>query len=769
VTNISPRGPNSTLVQASDGTLYGTTAAEHGPASGTVFRIRPNGSGFAVLKRFTNSLEGSELFAGLALSENALFGTTRSGGLSDAGTVFRLNTDGTGFSVLKHFTGNADEGGDPRAGLIVSGNVLYGTTSVRGGNSRGWGSVFKLNTDGTGFTVLKEFLEQDGNTSFVPGGRLTVSGDFLYGTTTGGLMGSPLLGTVFKLKTDGTGFDTLRGGLVPRAGVTLKDGVLYGTSDSGGRSNQGTVFRLNTDGTGYRVLKEFSGADGAQPSSDLVLSSGVLYGTTSVGGSFDGGTVFRINTDGSDFRVLREIYTGDLDDGYWPSGGLLLSDGVLYGTTAEGGLGTGGILFRLNTDGSDFAVVKDFGASIGDAVFPESGVTASGGQLYGTTSNGGDFGQGTIYSAQIHGAGYRILKHFKDSPKEGAAPDRDLLVSDGVLYGVTSRGGSANMGTLFRMNTDGTAYRVLTEFRRTEEGYFVGGLTLADQVLYVSTRVGGASNAGTLFRMDTDGTGRRIIKEFRGGDGENPSGKLVVSRGVLYGTTYSGGRSNVGTVFRVNTDGTDFLVLKHFTGFMNHGAGPFAGVILSGSFLYGTTGGLGGAVSGTLFKMNTNGTDYVVLRTFGGVPGDGRYPAELQLAANGVLYGVTLTGGRSQKGTLFKIHVDGSGYAILKDFERSDESTPNGSLTVWGDRLYGTTQYGGDLGFGTLFALELSPRISLTSQSLDQALILRWDDATFTLQAAPAVTAAYTNVPGARSPYTNATFGSQTFFRLIGP
>ena len=253
VTGVSPQAP---LVQGPDGTLYGTAAGldgNGGEGYGTVFKIRPDGTGFAVLKYFTNSVEGAYSHAGLVLSGGALYGTTTYGGSSGYGTVFKVNTDGTGYTVLKSFTGS--DGAKPFAGLVLSGSTLYGTTSE--GGSSDYGVVFRMNTDGTGYTVLESFTGSDGAKPFA---GLVLSGDTLYGTTLGE-----------------------------------------------GGSSYGTVFKVNTDGTDYTVLKDFTGSDGKCPYADLVLSSGTLYGTTSSGGSSDAGTVFKVNTDGTGYTVLKSL------------------------------------------------------------------------------------------------------------------------------------------------------------------------------------------------------------------------------------------------------------------------------------------------------------------------------------------------------------------------------------------------------------------------------------------------------------------------------
>ena len=159
LTNISGFNPQSTLVQGADGTLYGTARNGEGSVAGTIFKVLPDGSGFTVLKWFTNYMDGANPYAGLALSGNVLYGTTPDGGSSNYGTVFSVNTDGTGYTVLKHFTGG--DGAHPYyAGLTLSNSVLYGATYF--GGSSNAGTVFKVNVDGTGYSVLKHLAGSNG-------------------------------------------------------------------------------------------------------------------------------------------------------------------------------------------------------------------------------------------------------------------------------------------------------------------------------------------------------------------------------------------------------------------------------------------------------------------------------------------------------------------------------------------------------------------------------------------------------------------------------
>src|SRR6267378_3252948 len=204
-------------------------------AFGLVMTSQVTAQTFTNLYGFTGGNDGGAPYAGLILSGNTLYGTTTAGGSSSNGTVFAVNTDGSGFTNLHGFTGGND-GGAPYAGLILSGNTLYGTTAF--GGSSGNGTVFAVNTDGSGFTNLHGFT--NGNDGGAPTAGLILSGNTLYGTTTAG--GGSGNGTVFAVNTDGSGFTNLyrftggNDGGDPYAGLILSGNTLYGTTAGGGSS-----------------------------------------------------------------------------------------------------------------------------------------------------------------------------------------------------------------------------------------------------------------------------------------------------------------------------------------------------------------------------------------------------------------------------------------------------------------------------------------------------------------------------------------------------
>jgi uncharacterized repeat protein (TIGR03803 family) len=195
---------------------------------GTIFKMKTNGSDFTVLKQFTSfaSVTGKEpLASGLVLSGNTLYGTTKLGGSSRVGTLYRVNTDCSDFAVVKQFTGNSTNGeaAGANGGLLRSGNTLYGMSS--GGGLENRGTVFKVNLDGSDYAVLKSFTEAEGG---IPSDAGLVMGD---GVLYGPLSGSE--GKVFKLNTNGSGYTVLANASNPRATLLLSGNTLYGTTAGG--------------------------------------------------------------------------------------------------------------------------------------------------------------------------------------------------------------------------------------------------------------------------------------------------------------------------------------------------------------------------------------------------------------------------------------------------------------------------------------------------------------------------------------------------------
>ena len=335
---------------------------------------------------------GKNVIGDLTLVGSKLYGVTSNGGSNNGGTVFSVNTDGTGLQTLVNFAA----GSDLKAGLTLVGSKFYGTT--RAGGAPGKGTLFSLNTDGTGFQTRYTFS----TIGQKPCGELTLSGSNLWGTTESG--GASNNGTIFSWDTGGGGmsfaqsFSGGSGGAVPEEGMTLVGSRLYGTTAAGGSSSQGTVFSVNADGTDLRILVRFNGTNGVNPQSDLTFDGARLYGTTMQGGSSGLGTVFSVNTDGTDLQTLVNFTDAN---GRYPEGGMTLVGSRLYGTTTSGGTSNKGTLFSVDTDGTDFQTLVNFNGANGSAVSWYSDMLLSENTLYGVTYAGGTSNYGTIFAYDL--------------------------------------------------------------------------------------------------------------------------------------------------------------------------------------------------------------------------------------------------------------------------------------------------------------------------------------------------------------------------------
>jgi uncharacterized repeat protein (TIGR03803 family) len=340
----------------SGSTLYGTANSGGSAGSGAVFAVQTDGSGFTILHPFTDTDDGAFPYAGVILSGNTLYGTTEYGGPAENGTVFALDTAGANFRTLYSFTAisgpfntNSD-GAFPEAGLLLSGSTLYGVTII-GGNT-GNGTLFKINSDGSGFQRLHSFT--GGLDGDYPHGDLIIAGNTLYGTAVGG--GSSGTGALFALNTNGIPFTTLysftavsgflrtnNDGASPQAGLLLSGNTLYGTASKGGTFGFGSLFSIKTDGTGFTNLHNFTDSE-ATPYARLILSGGTLYGTTSGSSGSGFGTVFKLGTNGAGFTTLHGFTS---EDGDTPIGGLVFGAGTLYGTASDGGAYDFGTVFSV--------------------------------------------------------------------------------------------------------------------------------------------------------------------------------------------------------------------------------------------------------------------------------------------------------------------------------------------------------------------------------------------------------------------------------------
>ena len=352
----------------------------------------------------------------------------------------------------------------------------------------------------------------------------------------------------------------------PYAGVISGvDGKLYGVTEAGGTHNAGALFAIDPNSDQATTLVSFGGTQDTEqkPIDPLVSDSvGNLYGTTQNGGQGALGSVFKVDAKTGAETVLY-AFTGGAD-GATPSSPLLIdAQGNLFGTTFQGGPNDAGVVFQISPGGA-MRVVYAFGAA--GAAGPRDPIGAlaldSAGHLYGATRLGGTQGKGTVYQLTLGSNGapatLAVLHNFSGGA-DGANPWGGVVLdaAQQMLYGTTFAGGPADNGTVFACPVDGSAARVLYAFKANGSGdgaQPIGALAIGKSgTLYGTTSGGGSANLGTVFSVAPSSGAETLLHSFTGpadGDGEDPRGSLIIdAAGELVGTTIRGGAQDNGTVF----------------------------------------------------------------------------------------------------------------------------------------------------------------------------------------------------------------------------
>ena len=335
------------LIQGSDGNFYSTTSTGGANDAGTVFKLTPDGAQ-TVLWSFGAGSDGSQpLSSLLQASDGDLYGTTAEGGAYGSGTVFRISLGGSE-SVLWSF-GEASDGARPSGNLIEGRDGdIYGMTEY--GGTEGGGTVFRLTPSGAE-TVMLSFGRFNGGPSEPQFNGLTQDSDgTLYGLTAGG--GTNSEGAIFKLSPDGAvttlySFHQRDIGAFPTDSlVKASDGNFYGMTLAGGTNNRGVLFQMSPSGA-VSILHAFGAqGDGRGPNGGLMQATdGNFYGVTCFPGS--SGTVFQFTLSGTETPLYS--FPGAVSSGACPTGNLIEgTDGGLYGTTTYGGASGNGSVYRIN-------------------------------------------------------------------------------------------------------------------------------------------------------------------------------------------------------------------------------------------------------------------------------------------------------------------------------------------------------------------------------------------------------------------------------------
>jgi len=335
-------------------------------------------------------------------------------------------------------------------------------------------------------------------------------------------------------------------------------------------------------------------------------------------------------------------------------------------------------------------------------------INAQSPQLWGTMQVGGPFGIGTITRINGDGSGFERIYSFSDgSPWCTLVPDGGSL-----LYGMTVSGGSHSVGNIFSYNSSNGAYNSLFSLD-SANGYYPHGTVLManDNKLYGMTSNGGAYNLGVLFSFDPSNSNFVKLHDFDNTTGQYPNGSVMQAlNGKLYGMTSTGGTNGGGIIFSYDITNNVFSDVHDFdfaTGFT-----PFGNLIeASNGLLYGMAFGGGTTGYGTIFSFDPANNSYLVIHNFNGTDGSAPFASLIQ-GDSELLYGCTSQGGANNDGTIFSIDVAGTTFTKLHDFDDATGSKPWGSVMQASDgNLYGLTAFGGANNVGAIYSYNLTSNI----------------------------------------------------------
>jgi uncharacterized repeat protein (TIGR03803 family) len=582
------RSPDSRFTDGNDGFLYAPAQGGGASSHGSIFKFSIDAKRLLNVYDLTGGVNGSAPFGEMVLdAAGNLYGMTKAGGMYDKGVIYKINKNGTGYTVLHHFNNEMGAGY-----LALDGNNLYGNGEF-GVNSNGF--LFTVQTNGIGYHRTFTFPNNDHEYT-TPINRLLIidnaptpvvqltnpannatdvvtSGIFVSGVVNHAAQYQLQLSLTSNFTTiaqtfncdsnffyvNGLNYSTtyyarVKTNVLPGFGATTSfttavapGKVLMGVVGDYG----GSIYHIKPDGSDFTDYfhPAFDDVIGGSPRDIFKLKDGSVLGVTDEGGINGGGSLIKIDANGITKLVDWDGYTGGLRVHM-----VEANDGFIYGVGAFA-VPNKGRMFKIKPDGSEYAshITTDYGF-ISDGNL----MVASNGIIYGMSRGNGP---GWVYRMRVNLSG--VEQMFTFSTATGKFPEGGLIeATPGYLYGLCSGGGQYNKGTLFKLSFE-SQFIKLHDFNGTGGATPTGDLLLDGSVFYGMTSAGGQFGNGTIFKIDVDGSGFNILHHFNGADGAGPSGHMVLENNILYGYA-NGGTYDKGVLFSMHTDGSAFTKLHEF-------------------------------------------------------------------------------------------------------------------------------------------------------------------------------------------------------------
>ena len=709
-------GNPTDMVDGNDGYIYANGPGNGYTTGGVIFKVKYDGSNYTILRKFTLSTDGSSpRFRPVLGTDGFVYGLNESGGANNSGTIWRVKRDGTLFSVIYNFpasTGafqnylgafvNVDYSGFFGSLTFGLDGKLYG---LCGGGSLGT-HLFRLNTNGSGFSIL---LHGTGySNSPIPGSGiaspLTLGSDGnFYGCFTGGglidFAGGK--GVIFKFNPTNNAYTLLHyftidglEGKTPYGLAEGSGGFLYGLCynlgiPNGIETDHGTLWKIAKDGTGFSVLKQLS-ADTTGNGTNYKILAGlnnkIYFSTHSNGhplvGTGAGGCFMSINPDGTGFRVLRNDFEGNSA----PHSFFFRQDTTGAKFFGVSGISTDPLIYTMDTLGGRYTPIHKLSySSYGYApnckpVVVTNPASSQNGFVFGVAAIQGVNNCGTMFKyapaltsqkvPEMVSYMRNVTSNYRGSILGNYTP---LLASDGKLYGTYSLSIPFvyNVGTdaIYQLptatNSEPVTIKQFSNLGPTACSGFNSNLIEGDDGYIYGTTSSSFSNVyGTIYKMQKDGSNYSNIYFF-------PAYRGYTNSLLQDPVTHKIICSATGGIFSINTDGTAYTPIS-----LAYAVNP--GIVLQGDTLFGI---YGSGSSWGVYKVHKNATGFTSLRTFTG-SADGYYPnSEITIGTDGFIYGTCGYGGTYGYGTLFKMDKNGNSFSVLRHFTGAPDGGQPGPVS----------------------------------------------------------------------------------------
>ncbi|MDW3208462.1 MAG: MBG domain-containing protein [Reichenbachiella sp.] len=652
VNDGEPSSPDSDLLYHND-RMWGLSRGGGKYSGGTLFSVDMNLEDLQIHHHFHTST-GIRPWGSLIVADGYFWGTAAEGGVSDTGVVFKINTNGTGYTIVLD-----EELDTPGAEIISVDGKIYGYAT---GGAHDYGIIFRVDHDGQNFESIHDFNGLDGQ---LPDGKMTYDGSKLWGVceySVSAATGSTSdTGLIFTINTDGSAY-TVRQRISrrPNGTLLLYNNRLWGTSWGGGDNLWGSIFSIGTDGSGYQVEHSFDNSEvGKFPEGPVIERDGVLWGMTYQFGLYSFDPIADEANNHHTFSIYRDYYS---------YGGLVESDGHFWGTTSSNFSGTGSV-FKIDTDGSDYESlqfsklitdVSQYGAYRfgyefdGKLLFYQNrlfGVMRSGGEMYNY--------YGGLFSVNTDGSDFKHLHYFE--LEDGEEPHGSLIALNGKIWGVNYKHGNSIAGTLFSYDLQEEAFKVELDFSKsTASGYQPNPVVAYEGMIYGTTYGGGDNSVGLVYSFNPETAERTTLHTFSTDGLYRPSAFLEIRNGMLYGRTlYSNGANSMG-IYRIDLSDNSYEVIYTITDVIEK-------VTLSDTHFYLITNAGGNNSQGFIRKVALDGTEeetpYHLIEEDGNFIGRPTF-------YGGMLWGAMAYSGANSEGFIFT-YDDTNGFQNLMDFDAS--------------------------------------------------------------------------------------------------